>query len=508
MWGQLMTTPSGVYLMGAAQGFVKDSPVMVSKMGATPAEWSRPVAVTRGGTYHLQNTGFVAANGIVARTAEYLPSLDSQFRNVTMLSNMSLTNCSWHKPCCARVDQFDDVAQYMTLRHTTHGVFLRVRQLETREDGSHWLCAIPIFLHHEKQKHLFAGTVLGTTGAQLYKGLFDWCSLLLWAPETADLSDPSVWRQTRAVCNPATLHQEAQSALLGVKSDKYGIKGVKDALKEYTPKASEISRKVRESLGVGTPYMMEGVPTVMKDGQVLVILRLNNRHQCGLSALFRWNMTDTSPNAYRFWKLGFVPGAASAHPGIVYSPDDGLYYMVNNVPTNSLNSYTEEAEDPSHKLYISKGAFCQASRNKLGLFVSANAYDWELADTLFHSKSLSLHSTYPHMLIDGADLVFVTRDNLDKKRIKGNHRSSSVHFQRVRDFKQYGALYNAETALGSSDSAGSEAEASDGEEDNVAARVMRQVATHFTHHFMPSFRLGGHPVRPHRSSSTLALQGR
>mmetsp|Transcript_44154 Transcript_44154/g.112704 ORF Transcript_44154/g.112704 Transcript_44154/m.112704 type:complete len:681 (-) Transcript_44154:240-2282(-) len=494
MWGQLLTAPSGIYLVGAAHGFVYDSPAMVSKMGDTPGEWSRPVPITRGGTYHLQNTGFVTTNdGLVVRTAEYLPSLDSNFRNVTLQSNMSLLNCSWHKPCCAKVDQFDDVAQYMTLRSGANGVFLRVRQLEVLPDGSHLLCGIPVFKHHSRQKRLIAGTILRTTGAQLYKGLFDWCTQLLYAQGTSDLSDPASWHKTRAVCNPSTLHQEAQTALLGVKSDKYGIKGVKDALKEFTPHSSEISRTVRETLGVGTPYMMEGVPTVMKDGQVLVILRLNNRHQCGLAALFRWNTTDTSPNAYRFWKLGFVPGAASAHPGIVYSPEDELYYMVNNVPTNSLNNYAEEAEDPEHKLYISKGAFCQASRNKLGLFVSSNAYDWEMADTLFHSKSLSLHSTYPHMLIDGQDLIFVTRDNLDRKRVKGNHRSSSIHFQRVRDFKHYGEQFGAETFVPSSEADESAAQEFIAQ-DNVAARVMRQVYGSVRDHFSPSFRVGKRPV--------------
>ena len=56
-------------------------------------------------------------------------------------------------------------------------------------------------------------------------------------------------------------------------------------------------------------------------------------------------------------------------------------------------------------LHITAFSKCEVDRSSLALFYSANALDWMRAGMVDYAISLGRHFAYPHMIVDGPDLL-------------------------------------------------------------------------------------------------------
>ena len=132
-----------------------------------------------------------------------------------------------------------------------------------------------------------------------------------------------------------------------------------------------------------------------------------------------------------FMRFAWAPGISIAHSAILYDPVADIYWYVNNVPRDSLRNWG------GGRVYASKHSSCEADRTTLGLYYSGNAIDWVLAGLVDYGEEFHQHFTYPHMLIDGEDLLVVTRATLpEAPRPYNNHSSNAIVMHRVRDFRR------------------------------------------------------------------------
>ncbi len=59
-------------------------------------------------------------------------------------------------------------------------------------------------------------------------------------------------------------------------------------------------------------------------------------------------------------------------------------------------------------LHITMFSKCEVDRSTLGLFYSSNVFDWTPAGMIDYHISLGRHFAYPHMVIEGTDLLVST----------------------------------------------------------------------------------------------------
>ena len=132
-----------------------------------------------------------------------------------------------------------------------------------------------------------------------------------------------------------------------------------------------------------------------------------------------------------FMRFASAPGISIAHSAILYDPVADIYWYVNNVPRDSLRNWY------GGRVHVSKHSSCEADRTTLGLYYSGNAIDWVLAGLVDYGEEFHQHFTYPHMLIDGDDLLVVSRATLPgAPKPYNNHSSNAIVMHRVRDFRR------------------------------------------------------------------------
>ncbi|KAL4442779.1 hypothetical protein ABPG77_006773, partial [Micractinium sp. CCAP 211/92] len=125
-----------------------------------------------------------------------------------------------------------------------------------------------------------------------------------------------------------------------------------------------------------------------------------------------------------------------------------LYWMVTNFNRDATRSWKQpDKEDGTHpNLHITAFSKCEVDRSTLALYYSSNLVSWMLAGMVDYHLNLGRHFAYPHMMVDGQDLLIVTRaafapwaKNADAplNTYYNNHNSNTIAFHRVRNFRHY-----------------------------------------------------------------------
>ncbi|KDD75839.1 hypothetical protein H632_c476p1, partial [Helicosporidium sp. ATCC 50920] len=298
------------------------------------------------------------------------------------------------------------------------------------------------------------------SGGNVYGGV-DWVACAMNADEHADLTLPGSWALPEApVGNPAAVHSDALRELFGVAFRADGA--VRNSIVGFQLKGVASEAEAWEA-GFGSIYWMEGVVTRVRDrhggnGKLLSIMRVNNDWMCDLAALVEYDDEGVALGGAftaRFLRYATVPGLGVGHPAIVYDEASDLYWMASNVNRDAARRWRnppaeEQALHPA--LHITPFSKCEVDRSTLALFYSPNLFNWQPAGVVDYHQALHRHFTYPHMIVDGEDLLIVSRasfapwarDDSELNAFYNNHNSNSISFHRVRNFRR---LANAAWAL-------------------------------------------------------------
>jgi hypothetical protein len=302
----------------------------------------------------------------------------------------------------------------------------------------------------------------------VYGGV-DWVATALSADEHSDLTDPASWSLVPPVGNPAALRGNEMRELFDV-----AFRPDADVRKSIIGSDLPVeSPEQAWEAGFGAVYWMEGVATRQQDrhggsGTLLSIMRVNNDLMCDLAALLEIDdsaaraasaaaETDTDaahlppplPKA-RFLRYTSIPGLGVSHPAILYDEKSDLYWMASNLNRDDVRDWRQPAPGSrsgiNPPLHITSFSKCEIDRSTLGLHFSPNLLNWQFAGLIDYSEHLGRHFTYPHMVIDGEDLLVVTRASFvpgapregpasPLDQFYNNHNSKVAAFHRIRGFR-------------------------------------------------------------------------
>lgn len=163
---------------------------------------------------------------------------------------------------------------------------------------------------------------------------------------------------------------------------------------------------------------LEGNAVAGKDGSVYDILRIEADPQSGYACALKLSPDGKTLTFDRIFELPCGKDKFT----IRYDTETEKYVTIGNIKT-----------DPN----------TPAQRNVVGLCVSEDLFHWEVAEILFVDDSLipwhesiRFHGIqYPDFVIDGDDLLVVTRDALEETTYY--HNANYIHFWRVRDFRRW-----------------------------------------------------------------------
>ena len=115
-----------------------------------------------------------------------------------------------------------------------------------------------------------AGSVVQAANSSAHSdyGSTSWASMVLQAPEDADLLDPTVWRESNRVSNPANLMPEALAEIFGIDAPLHDMKELlspRESKRLVSSVGRNRFRSVQGKLGFGSTFMMEGTPVRLQD---------------------------------------------------------------------------------------------------------------------------------------------------------------------------------------------------------------------------------------------------
>lgn len=96
---------------------------------------------------------------------------------------------------------------------------------------------------------------------------------------------------------------------------------------------------------------------------------------------------------------------------IIYDEASGLYWLSSNYSENSIINRKYTTGDMQGKAFL--------ERQKLALYFSTDAMNWNFAGMITEGDTARESRSYPHMVVDGDDLLLVSRT--------GTEESSSMH---------------------------------------------------------------------------------
>ncbi len=124
-----------------------------------------------------------------------------------------------------------------------------------------------------------------------------------------------------------------------------------------------------------------------------------------------------------------VPGGTGKYY-ITYDAVTECYWLVSNVNTDSMKNgaYISQFEEEETRL---EGA--QDERDKLGLYYSKNATNWNFAGYVSKGADETQARSYASMVVDGDDLVVVSRSGNEKA--KSAHDTNQILLHRIENFR-------------------------------------------------------------------------
>lgn len=137
---------------------------------------------------------------------------------------------------------------------------------------------------------------------------------------------------------------------------------------------------------------------------------------------------------------------------MIYDQVSEFYWMVSHYNRDNGRNIDDTS------LYIPSQRSCAIDRSILGLYYNKRLTDsWHLAGFVSYSSDFAHHASYPFLVQDGDDLVFVARAHLggpyNETTVNhgqkvcaafkhahvtaNNHNSNMVIFNRISNFRQY-----------------------------------------------------------------------
>ncbi len=220
-----------------------------------------------------------------------------------------------------------------------------------------------------------------------------------------DLLDPDQWRISNKLAFPP---DEATTVL-----DRPGFEGA--------------SRK-------GDNHWLE--PNVVKVGDRLLLLvrcRISRYHTSGIAGVAELEDVDGELQL-SFAQFHPLPGAQCQFH-IVHDDQSGLFWMTSNPVTNSqdLEYYRWlQSLNPKRGTVGFRGAGSGAERRILGLYYSLDALNWFQAGIVAMSRNPMRGFHYTTPLVDGDDLLIVSRTASGDFN---QHDNDMITFHRVQDFR-------------------------------------------------------------------------
>jgi hypothetical protein len=128
--------------------------------------------------------------------------------------------------------------------------------------------------------------------------------------------------------------------------------------------------------------------------------------------------------------------------------ESDLYWMVTNINRDSTRNWKQpdRTSGTTPNLHITAFSKCEVDRSTLALYYSSNLVSWVMAGMVDYHISLGRHFAYPHMIIDGRDLLVVSRAafapwardaDAPLNDYYNNHNSNTIAFHRVKNFRHF-----------------------------------------------------------------------
>ena len=172
---------------------------------------------------------------------------------------------------------------------------------------------------------------------------------------------------------------------------------------------------------------------VLLDGNIRTIQRvrvddLNTPGVCAICDL----EDDGDIMRYRFTQFSYMPGAQNKFY-IVFDEETGLFWASGNIPTDTVHPV------PAAVLGQGYRGSPGNERRILMLFYSLDAVNWFQAGCIAMSENPMEAFNYSSMLIDGDDLLVISRTSLGggNNNALNNHDSNLITFHRVPSFRSY-----------------------------------------------------------------------
>jgi len=478
-WPQLFACKSGTYIIGTERHFSNNNNLVVSKMmDSEGKQWSRPVRISNGLSVVAANTGVDVSNGRVTKTFEIIPSMAEPVPTTVVVGNVDVKieggvgGPTWSAPPMYKVKVEDSspfieyclVKIVFTITRTTNAtdstnerenssqpkaLFFRI--LENAGPPSNELT-----LRLERFNLFFQtdsitippNSKLTTGSSSMVYGGVDWVASAINADENHDLTDPKAWTfLSPAMGNPASIYSNEFRELFDIafRPDADVRKGILGF-----DLGAGIDQETAWEAGFGSLYWMEGVVVRQQDrhgsnGRLLSIMRVNNDLACDLAAVLEFDDSQPGRLIGRFLRYTFVPGLGVGHPAIVYDSETDLYWMATNVNRDATRGW-KQPDQPNGQtppLHITLFSKCEVDRSTLGLFYSTNLFNWIPAGVVDYHTTLGRHFAYPHMAVDGEDLIIVSRATIVPGEREStlndyynNHNANAVSFHRVEKFRE------------------------------------------------------------------------
>jgi hypothetical protein len=479
-WPQLFACKSGIYIIGTQSHFSKDNNLLISKMMDTEGEqWSKPVKISNGLSVIAANTGVDVSHGRVTKTFEIIPSMAEPVPTTVVVDGMDVEieggvgGATWSNPPVyeVKVEDSSPFVEYCLIKI----VFTMTTTTTSTATGETGMQSKVLFFRILKKAgppsnnltlrlerfNLFFQTesisippnakLVPGSSSDIYGGV-DWVASAINADENDDLTDPQAWTfLSPAIGNPASIYSNEFRELFDAafRPDaalRNGILGFDLGKLQEEP----IDQETALEAGFGSLYWMEGVVVRQQDrhgsnGRLLSIMRVNNDLACDLAAVLEFDDSQPGRLVGRFLRYTFVPGLGVSHPAIVYDIETDLYWMATNVNRDATRGWKQpdQPNDMNPSLQIGPSSACQVDRTTLGLFYSTNLFNWITAGVVDYHITFGRHFSYPHMAIDGEDLIIVSRATIipgeresTLRSFYNNHNANAVSFHRVERFRE------------------------------------------------------------------------
>ena len=111
---------------------------------------------------------------------------------------------------------------------------------------------------------------------------------------------------------------------------------------------------------------------------------------------------------------------------IIYDEKSGLYWLASNYSDNSMIKREYTTGDKQATTFL--------ERDRLALYFSKDALNWNFAGIITEGDSERESRAYPYITVDGDDLLVVTRCGTEESR--SLHDNNILSFHRIKDFRE------------------------------------------------------------------------